>query len=118
MLMFQQVIAVRTDLKMSKGKACAQVAHASIASFLKAQQTRYSDWAQDWLQEGMQKVVVKVSSEKELLELFEQVKNKFPAALITDAGHTQIAPGSKTCIGIGPAPENELKKFTGKLKLL
>ncbi len=116
--MYQQVIAVRTDLKMGKGKLAAQCCHASIASFLKAQQTRYSDWAQDWLNEGMQKVVVKVSSEKELLELFEQVKKQFPAALIQDAGHTQIASGSKTCIGIGPAPEIELKKFTGKLKLL
>lgn len=115
---YTQVLVVRTDLDMKKGKIAAQCSHASIAAFLKAQERKWgSDW-QEWLDEGMQKIVVKVANEKELLQLFEQVKNKFPTALITDAGHTQIAPGSKTCIGIGPAKENELKKYTGHLKLL
>lgn len=103
---------------MDKGKMVAQGAHASIAAFLKAQQSKYSDWADAWLEEGMKKIVVKVQSEKELLELFEQTKKHFPTALIQDAGHTQVAPGSKTCIGIGPAPEHELHRYTGKLKLL
>ena len=114
----QQALVVRTDLKMDKGKIAAQCSHASLSAFLKAQQSKYGNWAEDWLAQGMKKIVLKVSSEKELLELFEQTKKHFPAALIADAGHTQIAAGSKTCIGIGPAPENELHKFTGKLKLL
>lgn len=116
--MYTQVLVVRTDLKMGKGKCCAQVAHASIAAFLKSQERKWGSDYQEWLDEGMQKIVVKVESEKELLQLFEQVKNKFPAALIADAGHTQITPGSKTCIGIGPAKESELKRYTGHLKLL
>ena len=116
---YTQVLVVRTDLKMGKGKIAAQCAHASLAAYLKAMnEKKYSEWAENWIEEGMQKIVVKVQSEKELLELFEQVKNKFPTALVTDAGHTQIAPGSKTCVGIGPAKESELKKYTGHLKLL
>lgn len=115
---YQQVLVVRTDLKMEKGKIAAQCSHAAIAAFLKSQQSKYGNSAQQWLDEGMKKIVIKVSSEKELLELFEQAKRQFPAALIQDAGHTQVEPGSKTCIGIGPAPENELHKLTGKLKLL
>lgn len=116
--MFTQVLVVRNDLKMGKGKIAAQCSHASIASFLKAHERKWGSDYQEWLDEGMQKIVCKVESEKELLQLFEQVKGKFPTALITDAGHTQIDPGTKTCIGIGPAKESELKKYTGHLKLL
>lgn len=116
--MYTQVIVVRTDLDMKKGKIAAQSAHASIAAFLKSQERKWGSGYQEWLDEGMQKIVVKVTSEKELLQLFEEVKNKFPTALISDAGHTQIAAGSKTCIGIGPAKESDLKKYTGHLKLL
>ncbi len=116
--MYTQVIVVRKDLKMQTGKIAAQAAHASIAAFLKSQERKWGNEYQEWLDEGMQKIVCKVDSEKELLQLFEQVKSKFPTALITDAGHTQIAAGSKTCIGIGPANENNLKKYTGHLKLL
>ena len=103
---------------MSTGKVSAQVAHASVSAFLKSQERKWGSDYQEWLDEGMQKIVVKVQSEKELLQLFEQVKNKFPAVLIADAGHTQIAPGTKTCLGIGPAKESELKHYTGHLKLL
>lgn len=115
---YTQVLVVRKDLGMKPGKIAAQAAHASIAAFLKSQERKWGNEYEEWLNEGMQKIVCKVESEKELLQLFEQVKSKFPTALITDAGHTQIAPGSKTCIGIGPASENDLKKYTGHLKLL
>ena len=62
--------------------------------------------------------MLKVGSEKELLELSERAKRTLPAALIKDAGRTQIEQGSVTCVGIGPAPENEIDKFTKDLKLL
>lgn len=115
---YTQVLVVRKDLKMGAGKVAAQCSHASISAFLKSQERKWGSSWEEWLDEGMQKIVLKVQSEKELLQLFEQVKNKFPTALIMDAGHTQIAPNTKTCIGIGPANENELKKYTGHLKLL
>ncbi len=114
---FKQAIVIRTDLKMQKGKIAAQSAHASLAALEKTLEKK-PGWVSEWKSRGQQKVVLKVESEKELLELFEKVKKILPAALIKDAGHTQVAPGSATCIGIGPAPENELDKFTGKLKLL
>jgi len=41
-----------------------------------------------------------------------------PWSEVTDAGHTQIAPGTMTCISIGPAPEEKIDKITGDLKLL
>ncbi|MFH1256038.1 MAG: peptidyl-tRNA hydrolase Pth2 [Candidatus Diapherotrites archaeon] len=114
---FKQAILIRTDLKMGKGKIGAQSAHASIAALEKTQKQR-PEWVEHWREQGQMKVVLKVASEKELLELFEAIKRTIPAALIRDAGHTQIESGSATAVGIGPAPENELDKFTGKLKLL
>ena len=41
-----------------------------------------------------------------------------PWSEVTDAGHTQIAPGTTTCISVGPAPENLIDKVTGELSLL
>ena len=114
---FKQAIVVRTDLKMEKGKIAAQSAHASLAALEKTLQ-QHSEWVSEWKMRGQAKVVLKIGSEKELLELFEKAKKKLPCALIVDAGRTQIESGSKTCLGIGPAPEEKIDEFTKKLKLL
>ena len=114
---YKQVIVVRTDLKMGTGKASAQVAHASISAMEKAMCEK-PDIVEQWKNEGMAKVVLKVGSEKELLELYETVKKRFPTALIRDAGNTQVKAGSITCFGIGPAKGTEIDKYTGNLKLL
>ncbi len=114
---YKQVIAVRADLKLGKGKLAAQAAHASLEAYLKARQ-KAPDAVEEWLRSGAEKVVVKVGGEGELLELFEKLRKLFPCALIQDAGRTQIEPGTKTCVGIGPAKEMELDKFTGHLKLM
>jgi len=112
---YKQALIVRTDLGMGKGKIAAQCAHGSIAAFLKADEEAKSAWVDS----GMEKIVLKVQSEKDLAVLFQKAKKAgLPAALIQDAGHTQIEPGSKTVVGIGPAEESELDKITGELKLL
>jgi PTH2 family peptidyl-tRNA hydrolase len=72
----------------------------------------------DWKNAGMKKIVLKISSTEEMLELFQKAKRELPCALITDAGHTQIEPGSKTCFACGPVEENEGQKYFAKLKLL
>ena len=110
----KQAIVVRTDLKMGKGKTAAQCSHASVAVLEKVDK----DLVRQWKEEGMKKVVLKISGKMELLELFENAKRSLPATLIKDAGLTQIKPGEPTCIGIGPAKEEELDRITGELKLL
>ena len=110
----KQAIVVRNDLGMGKGKIAAQASHASVDVLEKVR----PEVLEEWKQQGMKKIVLKVGSKKELLELFEQLKKLFPTALIKDAGKTEISPGEPTCIAIGPAEEIELDKFLGELKLL
>ena len=113
----KQVIVVRSDLGMGKGKISSQVAHASLEAYEKAKKKNPA-WVEQWKASGQTKVVVKIEGDAELLGLFERVKNILPCALIRDAGRTQIEEGSLTCLGIGPAPEPEINKFTKELKLL
>jgi len=110
----KQAIIIRSDLKLGKGKAASQVAHASLSSYKKADK----DIAKEWEKTGGKKVVLKVGSEKELLELFERMKQEIPCALIRDAGHTQIEPGTITCFGAGPADEELIDKYAKGLRLL
>lgn len=114
----KQVIVVRKDLDMGAGKIAAQVGHACV---LGAEHVRKSnpDWYFEWEKSGQEKVVVKVTS----LAQLEDVKKhaiilNLPWSEVTDAGHTQIEPGTITCISIGPAPETTIDKVTKDLKLL
>lgn len=111
----KQVILVRKDLKLPKGKMAAQAAHAALQAALKADKRVM----QDWLSEGGKKVVLSVGDDKELLKYLGLAKDaSLPAALITDAGHTVVAPGTKTCAGIGPAEERRIDAITGRLKMI
>lgn len=115
---YKQVIAFRSDLKMSKGKIAAQAGHAAVSAAEEARK-RNKDWLNEWVKEGQCKVVVKVKNEKELLTLEKQAKElALPCALIIDRGLTEIPPGTTTCLGIGPAPAEKIDKLTGKLPLL
>ena len=114
---YKQIIVVRADLKMGQGKVAAQSAHASISAMEKTMRDS-PEIVEKWKEDGMAKIVLKVNSEQELLELFETLKKKFPTALIKDAGHTQVRANTETCIGIGPVDAKEIDKYTAKLKLL
>jgi len=111
----KQVIVIRTDLEMGRGKMVAQGSHASLDAALNVP----ASLRNEWLGTGGKKIVVKASSERELQALFMEAKRlKLPAALIHDAGHTQVEPGSATAVAIGPAKESELATLTSGLKLL
>jgi PTH2 family peptidyl-tRNA hydrolase len=115
---YKQVIAVRADLKMGKGKLAAQVGHAAVSAAEEARK-KYPEWWQAWIKEGQCKVAVKVKDLDELLGLQrEAIQMKLPHSLITDRGLTQLPPSTVTCLGIGPAPSIQVDKITGKLPLL
>lgn len=112
---YKQVIVVRTDIKLSKGKLAAQVSHGSVESMLRSSK----DLINAWRDEGMKKVVLKAASKEELYKLKEQCKEAgLTCALITDAGHTELPAGTVTVLGIGPDKESKIDKVTGKLPML
>jgi len=111
MVEYKQVIAVRRDLKLSKGKLAAQVAHASLDSFERANPSQRGEWKND----GSKKVVVEVPDLKTMITLH---KLGLPCALIRDAGRTELAPGTVTALGIGPDAEDRIDEVTGELKML
>jgi PTH2 family peptidyl-tRNA hydrolase len=103
---------------MGRGKLVAQGAHASIEAYLDAL-SKTPEVALQWRKEGMKKIALKVGSEAELVKLFQIAKEyKLPCSLIADAGHTQVEPGSKTAVGIGPAKAEIIDRICGQLKLL
>jgi len=115
---YKQVIVVRSDLEMSKGKIAAQVGHAAVSAAEEARKN-HPKWWKAWIKEGQCKIAVKVGSEKELLKLEKETKELgLPSALISDRGLTELPPDTITCLGIGPAPSDKVDRITGKLALL
>lgn len=114
----KQVIVVRKDLNISRGKLAAQVAHASVSALERAREIS-KEWVREWFKEGQKKVVLEVDCKEKLLEIYAKALGKrLPAALIRDMGLTELLPGTMTAVGIGPAPEDAINTITGKLKLL
>lgn len=115
---YKQALVIRADLKMGKGKIAAQASHAAVSAAEEARKRR-NEWWEAWMVEGQRKVVVKVKNEEELLQLkLKAERMRLPYALIYDRGLTQLPPDTLTCLGIGPAPNVEIDKITGKLRLL
>lgn len=129
----KQVIVVRKDLNMRKGKIAAQVAHASLGAFLrlvnptKAKNHIHVNGILDvdtpefaWLNGPFTKICVSCESEAELLALVEKAKAKgILNCLITDAGRTEFnGVATITCAAFGPEWEDKLDELTGHLKLL
>lgn len=113
--MYKQTIVLREDLKMSKGKAIAQGAHASVGAYRNAKKPVIDKWER----EGSKKVVLAVMSRQELLKLHKKAKKeKLPVCLVRDAGLTELEKGTITALGIGPEEEKKIDKITGSLKKL
>ncbi len=117
---YKQTIIVRSDLKMSPGKLAVQVAHASVDAVLKSlDNDKWRKWLNEWIVQGMKKVVVRVDNERKLLDLYEKCLSlEVPCSLIRDAGRTELEPGTLTAVGVGPAPSRIIDKISGNLPLL
>ncbi|OWZ01913.1 Peptidyl-tRNA hydrolase [Phytophthora megakarya] len=114
----KMVLCVRTDLKMGKGKIAAQCCHATLGAYKRALK-RTPDAVRAWEMLGQAKVCLKVDSEEEMLLLAEKAAEQgLVNYVVVDAGRTQIAPETKTVLGIGPAPLKAIDAITGHLKLM
>lgn len=123
----KQVIVMRKDLGMRKGKMIAQGAHASLkvlldAGALEGGRFELAPWPslERWLSGRFTKVCVSVSSEAALDAVVASARAAgVPCALIVDAGHTEFrGVPTKTCCAIGPAWADEVDAITGELPLL
>ncbi len=115
---YKQMLVIRTDLKMSRGKLAVQVAHAAVSSAEEARKHSPTSWRK-WLWEGQKKVAVKVANEADLVALYEKAKRAgLPTYLVRDRGLTELPPGTTTALGIGPAPTKNVDKITSELQLL
>lgn len=118
----KMVLVVRNDLKMGKGKIGAQWGHATLGAYQSSIKKHSSYWhkCRNWWEKyGGAKICARVDTEEALVEVYKQAKKaKLPCYWVTDAGRTQIAAGSKTVVGIGPAPAELIDQITGGLKLL
>ena len=111
----KQVILVREDLNLPKGKMAAQCAHASVDAVAKSDKKMIAEWKK----QGAKKIVLKISDEKELFKYRSMLEDGgIKVALIKDAGHTVVEPGTVTCLGVGPDSEDKIDKITGKLKMV
>ncbi len=115
---YKQAIIIRQNLKMSTGKKVAQACHAAVQAVENARRIEPFIF-QKWMEEGMKKIALKVTTEEELIEVYnEGLRAKLPCSLIRDAGLTEIPAGSITAVAIGPGPSQDVDKITAKLKLL
>jgi PTH2 family peptidyl-tRNA hydrolase len=126
----KQVIVMRKDLNMRKGKMVAQGSHASLSFLTRGiknvkgslvNKSIYNvDEAMQWFEEGFTKICVSVDSEAELMDIYERAMVcDLNVHLITDAGHTEFnGVPTKTCLAIGPNKASEINKITSHLKLL
>lgn len=137
----KQMIVMRRDLRMRKGKIAAQAGHACVEATLMAlvREGRLSEvrmtpdegWVylehpasevtplSDWFDAGVAKVCVYVDSEDELLDIAEQGREQgFLVALIRDAGFTEFhGEPTYTCLAFEPLPADRIDPITGGLPL-
>ncbi|MFC4988809.1 MULTISPECIES: peptidyl-tRNA hydrolase Pth2 [Saliphagus] len=110
----KQAIVARTDIGMGTGKLAAQVAHASLSAVEKTEKSARSEWKGS----GQKKVVLKGDGERTLFELAELADREgIPNAIVRDAGHTQLEPGTVTTLAVGPAADDRVDRVTGDLPL-
>ena len=112
------VLVLRGELRLTAGKAAVQAAHAAVMLVERAR-ARQSELLDEWLRQGQKKIAVVASTLDDLTELDRKARSEgIPTVWVEDAGLTEVAPGTKTCLGLGPSRSRTLDPLTGSLPLL
>lgn len=123
----KQVIVMRHDLKMRRGKQIAQGAHASMSFLCRRLQNQssvslndFSDSERAWLAGSFAKICCRVNSEEELMSIHDNaIAAGLQVHLITDSGKTEFhGQPTRTCLAIGPDASAMIDAVTGHLELL
>jgi len=111
----KMILVVNQGLSMSKGKMAAQCCHACLGAYKRASPAAIKAWSR----RGQAKITVKAPDEATLRDVEAHARRAgVPCYLVADAGRTQIAAGSITVLGVGPAPASVLQPITGRFSLL
>lgn len=119
----RMTLVVRQDLKMTKGKAAAQCSHATLALYKKMTDPSSAAYNPEMVRRweygnGQAKITLQVPNQEGMDMLFAQAMSLgINAYIVHDAGRTQIAAGSATVLGLGPAPKAVMDEITQALKL-
>jgi peptidyl-tRNA hydrolase, PTH2 family len=126
----KQVIVIRRDLRMRRGKEIAQGAHAATAWLAERVRDRmtpngtvahlaFSPAEQAWLESSFRKVTVKVNSEEELMAVYQKARAAgLVVHLVTDRGLTEFGGvPTRTCLAVGPDYDDLVDPVTGDLEL-
>jgi len=101
-------IFMRTDLNMSRGKMAVQAGHAVALTM-----QRQPELVEEWMENDQVKIVLAVDSLNVLDGLGTRaVINGLPIVWVQDAGRTEVEPGAFTCMAVGIAPRNRIRKIT------
>jgi peptidyl-tRNA hydrolase len=115
---YKMVLCVNQELSMGKGKIAAQCCHASVGCYKRAKK-QCPKALRTWEISGCAKIALKCPTQDELeIIAAKAVERDIPIYLVEDAGRTQIAAGSRTVLGLGPAPTNVFEDVTSHLKLM
>lgn len=115
---YKMVLVLRGELRLTAGKSAVQAAHAAVLLVERAR-SRGDRALAGWLQQGQKKIALVVPTLPELEALERHARaRKIPTVWVEDAGFTEVPPGTRTCLGLGPALSSEVDPVTGSLPLL
>jgi peptidyl-tRNA hydrolase, PTH2 family len=115
---YKMVLVLRGEIRLTAGKAAVQIAHAAVMLSELASRKSPREW-DAWRAAGQKKIALVVPTLSDLEELDRAARaRKLPTVFVEDAGLTEVPPGTRTVLGIGPARSDLIDPITGKLPLL
>jgi PTH2 family peptidyl-tRNA hydrolase len=112
------VLVLRGELRLTAGKAAVQAAHAAILLYERAE-ARLPRLLESWRASGQKKIALVVPTLAEMEAIDREARSRgIQTAWVEDAGLTEVAPGTRTCLGLGPAESGAVDAVTGSLPLL
>jgi len=114
----KMVLVLRGELRLTAGKSAVQAAHAAVMLVRLAEKKDPSS-LEGWLQQGQRKIALVATTLAELESLERAARSRgILTQWVEDAGFTEVPPGTRTCLGLGPALDSVLDPLTGPLELL
>ena len=115
---YKMALVIRAELRLTAGKAAVQVAHAAVMLTRRAEE-REAGALESWLATGGKKIALTAPTLGDLEALERRAKARgIPSVWVEDAGLTEVPPGTRTCLGLGPSRAVDLDPVTGELDLL